>query len=106
YTGEHPQHELTLYVYDGADASFELYEDEGDNYNYEKGQHGTIAFTYEQANGTLTIGECVGKFAGMLKNRVFHVVLVSDQNQVGIDSPQGNRKTVRYRGKSTSIVLK
>lgn len=106
YTGEHPQHELTLYVYDGADASFELYEDEGDNYNYEKGQYGTIAFTYEQANGTLTIGERVGKFAGMLKNRVFHVVLVSDQNQVGIDSPQGNRKTVRYRGKATSIVLK
>lgn len=106
YTGEYPQDELTLYVYDGADASFELYEDEGDNYNYEKGQYSTIAFTYEQASGTLTIGETVGKFAGMLQDRVFHIVLVSDQDQVGIDSSQGNRKTVRYRGKATSIVLK
>lgn len=106
YTGEQPQDELTLYVYDGADASFELYEDEGDNYNYEKGKYSTIAMQYDHVDGRLSIGEAVGAFEGMPKNRVFHIVLVSKQNAKGIDASPGKKKTVSYNGKATYIKLK
>ena len=37
YTSEKPADTITLNIYTGADASFNLYEDEGTNYNYEKG---------------------------------------------------------------------
>lgn len=106
YTGEHPQDELTLYVYDGANASFVLYEDEGDNYNYEKGQYSTIDFTYDHDKGVLSIGAAKGAFPGMLTNRVFHIILVTEQNAVGIDSAKPVRKTVKYRGKAATINLK
>ena len=39
---EKPAELINLYVYQGADASFQLYEDEGTNYNYEKGKYATI----------------------------------------------------------------
>ena len=46
YTDEHPADTISLYVYAGADGHFQLYEDEGTNYNYEKGHYATIDFTY------------------------------------------------------------
>ena len=106
YTNERPQDELTLYVYDGADAFFELYEDEGDNYNYENGNYSTIAIRYDHVDGRLSIGKTVGAFDGMPKKRIFHVVLVSKQNAKGIDASLGKKKTVSYNGKETSIKLK
>ena len=42
YTDEKPADEITLHVYTGADGSFSLYEDEGTNYNYEKGAFSII----------------------------------------------------------------
>ena len=47
-------------MYAGKDGEFTLYEDEGVNYNYEKGQYATIPFTYNDAEGTLTIGDRAG----------------------------------------------
>ena len=37
--------ELEIRIYPGANAEFTLYEDENDNYNYEKGLYSTISFT-------------------------------------------------------------
>ena len=76
YTDERPADLITLYVYDGADGAFTLYEDEGTNYNYERGLFATIAFRYDQAARTLTIGKRHGSFPGMLQQRRFRVVLV------------------------------
>ena len=39
------------------------------NYNYEKGQYATIPFAYNDAEGTLVIGDRTGDFPGMLKER-------------------------------------
>ena len=42
YSNEKPTDPIELRVYRGADGRFTLYEDEGDTYDYEKGQYATI----------------------------------------------------------------
>ena len=44
---EKPADPIELRVYRGADGQFTLYEDEGDGYNYEKGQSATIPICVE-----------------------------------------------------------
>jgi alpha-D-xyloside xylohydrolase len=95
---------ITLYVYGGANGKFTLYEDEGTNYNYEKGQYATIDFSYDDATSTLTIGKRSGQFNGMLKTRTFNVVKVSKDKAVPYNkNTQG--KVVKYDGNSQKITL-
>jgi alpha-D-xyloside xylohydrolase len=70
---------IDLYVFPGQDGRFNLYEDEGTNYNYEKGQYALIPFAYNEAEGTLTIGTRQGEFPGMLKERTFRVIVGKQQ---------------------------
>jgi alpha-D-xyloside xylohydrolase len=77
---------IELRVYRGANGSFTLYEDEGDNYNYETGSYATIPITYNDATGKISIGARSGSFTGMLTNRVFTVVFVSSGH--GNDEPK------------------
>ena len=98
---------IDLYVYAGKDGSYTLYEDEGTNYNYEKGKYATIDFQYDDAQKTLTIGVRKGSFDGMLQKRRFNVVLVSGDNQQGISlakAPKG--KKVKYAGQVVTVKLK
>jgi alpha-D-xyloside xylohydrolase len=74
---------IELRVYTGADGAFTLYEDEGDNYNYESGSYATIPITYNDALKKVTIGTRSGSFTGMLQNRVFTIVFVSSGHGVG-----------------------
>jgi len=67
------QTDLTLKVYTGANGEFTLYEDEGVNYNYEKGAYSTIKFSYDESSGSLTIGDRQGKFQGMPEERTFTI---------------------------------
>lgn len=67
YVSEKPADPIELRVYRGADGAFTLYEDQSDNYNYEKGAFATIPLTWNESSGTLTIGARKGKFPGMLK---------------------------------------
>jgi alpha-D-xyloside xylohydrolase len=68
---------IELRVYPGADGNFTLYEDEGDNYDYESGVYATIPISYSNATGRVTIGARSGSFPGMLTSRTFNVVFVS-----------------------------
>ena len=98
---------IDLYVYAGKDGSYTLYEDEGTNYNYEKGKYAMIDFKYNDAKKTITIAARKGAFDGMLQKRRFNIVLVSDNNQQGISlakAPKG--KMVKYAGKSVTVKLK
>lgn len=70
---------IDLYVYAGKDGSYTLYEDEGTNYNYEKGKYAMIDFKYNDAQKTITIAARKGAFDGMLQKRRFNIVLVSDK---------------------------
>jgi alpha-D-xyloside xylohydrolase len=98
YSTEKPEDPIELRVYAGANGSFTLYEDENDNYNYEKGAYATIPFIWDDAAKTLTIGERAGKFPGMLDTRTFHIVFVSDGHGIGIDPTDQADKTVTYSG--------
>ena len=72
YATEKPADPIELRVYRGADGDFTLYEDENDNYNYEKGVYATIPMHWNDATQALTIGERKGSFPGMLENRAFN----------------------------------
>jgi alpha-D-xyloside xylohydrolase len=100
-----PAELINLYVYEGADATFQLYEDEGTNYNYEKGKYATIDISYDESTKTLTIGKRNGSFKGMLKERRFNVVAVSKDKPVSLDFDHPEGKVVNYSGKEIKVSL-
>jgi alpha-D-xyloside xylohydrolase len=103
YAAEKPADPIELRVYEGADGHFTLYEDQNDTYGYEKGQFATIAFGWDDAKKTLTIGERKGNFPGMLAERTFHIVFVGEGHGAGIDPTATADKTVKYSGQQISV---
>lgn len=104
YSSEKPWDELEIRVYPGADGKFTLYEDEGDNYNYEKGKFSEIQFVWNEADRTLSIAPRKGSYKGMLQHRRFHIVLVDTNSGAG-DQPMQASKSVEYDGKAVKIQL-
>jgi alpha-D-xyloside xylohydrolase len=95
---------LEIRVYEGANGEFTLYEDENDNYNYEKGVYSTISFAWDNTKRSLTIGDRKGAFPGMLANRKFNIVLVGKDKGTGMEiSKDGN--VVVYSGKKILVKL-
>lgn len=103
YTSQKPADPIVLYIYAGADVSFDLYEDEGINYNYEKGEYATIPISYQEASGKLIVGERKGEFPGMLKERTFQIIWVSKDRPVGYSPGRKPMVTIRYNGQRISI---
>lgn len=104
YTTEKQPVNIKIYVYAGKNGSFTLYEDEGVNYNYEKGKYSMIPFIYNDATRSLIIGTREGSFDGMLNKRTFEVVFVNKTNAVGIEK-EIKGKTVSYEGSEIMIKL-
>ena len=104
YSSEKPWNELEIRVYPGANGEFALYEDEGDNSNYEKGKFSEIKFSWDETSHTLTIAPRKGSFKGMLQNRKFHIVLVGANSGAG-NQPMKASKTVDYNGKAVKVSL-
>lgn len=102
YATEKSADPIELRIYPGADGTFELYEDENDNYNYEKGKYAVIPFSWNDKAKTLTIGDRTGTFAGLLKERTFNIVLVNQSAGVGVE-PSKISKTLRYGGKRITV---
>ena len=103
YATEKPADPIELRIYAGADADFVLYEDENDGYNYEKGVYATIPMHWDDASQTLTIGDRVGSFPGMLNDRTFKVVLVGEGHGVDVAPCASPEKSVGYHG--SALVL-
>jgi alpha-D-xyloside xylohydrolase len=103
WSTEKPADPIELRVYRGADGEFTLYEDENDNYNYEKGAHATIAFRWDDAGKVLTIGERQGQFPGMLASRTFRVVFVRENHGVGVAPSEMADKVVQYTGNQIAV---
>ena len=103
WSTEKPADPIELRIYRGANADFTLYEDENDNYNYEKGAYATIPLHWDDAAKTLTIGDRKGQFPGMLESRSFRVVFVRENHGVGINSADEADKVVQYSGKQISV---
>ncbi|MGB8359164.1 MAG: DUF5110 domain-containing protein, partial [Bacteroidales bacterium] len=97
--------DLEIRVYEGANGSFILYEDENDNYNYEKGVLSTITFFWDDAKKVLTINDRKGTFPGMLPERKFNILKVTSDNGTGMDAVQKFNTVVDYKGKKVMIKL-
>jgi alpha-D-xyloside xylohydrolase len=105
YSTEKPADPIELRIYPGADGSFTLYEDENDNYNYEKGVYATIAFHWDDAKRQLRIDARKGTFPGMLKARTFRVVVVGKGRGAGVEVTANPDKVVSYRGEQQEVQL-
>lgn len=84
---------VTVEVYPGKDTAFTLYEDEGDNYNFEKGKSSVIRMEWNEKNQTLTIGKRCGLYEGMPDERTFIV------------KKGTSKKEVRYSGETVKVKM-
>lgn len=97
YIGEKNDEPMEIRIYPGADAEFIYYEDEGDNYNYEKGLYNTILFKWNEKDQRLSIGESTGKFEGYNKNKTFDVAVLRDGKFIS--------KRIKYNGDVLQIKM-
>lgn len=95
YATEKPWDNLVIKVFPGADGKFTLYEDEGDNYNYTKGQYSTIDFTYDRKSGMVTVKDRKGAYPGMLASRKFTIV----------NGATGKSTEINYIGTAVKTIL-
>lgn len=80
YTGLQKECDITLRVYAGNDAEFELYEDEEDNYHYENGAYAWTKFSWKEETKQLSIGQPSGEFEGRVKDRIYQVIVIDKEN--------------------------
>ncbi len=100
-TGEATDGPLEVRIYPGAEGSFDLYDDSGDGYDYERGEHATTPLTWDDASQTLTVGARVGSYPTMPQTRTFNPVVVSGGQGVGIPvTPAAD--AIDYRGDDLS----
>ena len=96
---------LELRIYVGRNADFQLYEDSGDGYAYEKGARTTIQIHWDDHRNVLSIGGRTGEFQGMRTKHTFRIVLVKPGHGTGVGSDTGFDRSVTYDGHSTKIHL-
>ena len=82
-----------------------FYEDEFDNYNYEKGAYTTILMKWDDKERTLTINERKGNYKGMLKNRKFNIILVEPGKGCGDEDSPTFDQSISYKGKQVNVKL-
>jgi len=98
-----PDAPVELHIFPGLDASFELYEDEGDQYNYEDGAFSTIPIHWQDAERQLTLGAVKGKYAGMPEQRIFEIILHDEGSYPANSFLAGQRQTVHFCGQPVVI---
>ncbi len=103
YADQKPAGPIELRIFPGADGRFELYEDEGDTYNYEKGARALIPLRWSEADKTLTIGDREGQYPGMPQEFPLNIVWVSPGHGVGETVEGKPDRIVHYQGKAISV---
>jgi alpha-D-xyloside xylohydrolase len=104
YANQNSSDTLEVRLYKGADGKFELYEDEGDGYNYEKGKYSIISFKWDDKKQRLFIGSMKGSYKAISKSRIFNIVTVDSENGKGL-MPGKKIKTVNYIGNGIKIQI-
>jgi alpha-D-xyloside xylohydrolase len=97
FMDERPDGPYEIRSYCGTDATFTLYEDAGDGYGYEQGGFAIVKFSWSEARGELTIGAREGNFPGLVENREFRLVLISDLGS--------KIKLINYTGGELKILI-
>ena len=103
YTSQNLGGPITLNVYAGADGSFELYDDQGLSYGYERAEFSRIPISWDQASGALTIGARQGSYPGMPASRTFNIRWIDGPNAGASDFGAGGDKTVEYSGQPVTV---
>jgi alpha-glucosidase (family GH31 glycosyl hydrolase) len=104
YAEEKNWDNLDIFIYPGTDTEFVLYEDENDNYNYEKGIYSTIKMKWNDTNQTLTIGTRKGEFPGMLSKRTFRITLLPVGKSIW-SSPDKADRLIVFEGKGINVKM-
>jgi len=105
YATEKPADKIELRIYPGANGEFKFYEDENDNYNYEKGAKAIFNLSYNDKLKQLTISDTKGTFKGMLKKRTFNIVMVNGTHGSNTGTADKTDKSVVYLGKKMVVKL-
>lgn len=105
YATEKPANDIELRIYPGANGEFTFYEDENDNYNYEKGQFATFKLNWNDNKRFLTVTDTKGNFHGMLKQHTFHVVVVNALHGSTGQVADKFDKDFTYKGKAMSVKI-
>jgi alpha-D-xyloside xylohydrolase len=96
FVDEIPGAPYQLRIYPGVDAHFTLYEDAGDGYGYERGEHAYIRINWNNTTRELTIRAREGSYPGMVAERDLHIELIS---------PAPIRSTLHYTGAELRLHL-
>ncbi|MBM6889127.1 DUF5110 domain-containing protein [Bacteroides caecigallinarum] len=86
---------LEVRIYKGTDGEFRLYEDEGDNYNYENDKYGEINMKWDDSAKELILENRRGSFEGMCNSRNIKAVMISSDGVV--------ERNLHYDGKKTVV---
>ncbi|MBW8880163.1 MAG: DUF5110 domain-containing protein, partial [Asticcacaulis sp.] len=106
YASERPDAPITLRVYPGADGAYTLYEDAGEGWGYERGEHALVKMRWNDATRTLALQPRAGSYPGMPARRTFRVVLVGPERGRGLDEDEGDKAvTVVYDGRAAAVRL-
>jgi alpha-D-xyloside xylohydrolase len=105
HTGENKAGDLEIHIYAGADATFTLYEDEGDSYRYEQGAYSTIPFTWNDKQQTLTIGARQATYPGMPVERNLTIVLHRCKTKGRESEVFTLQRPQRYTGDAVTLSL-
>ena len=103
YTAEKPGAPITLFVFTGADGSFDYYEDDGVSYGYERGEFARIPLRYDAAKGTLTIGARSGSYPGMPEKRTFKVRWIKAGGKAPAELDAAADASVEYKGAEITV---
>lgn len=94
---------LEIRVYRGANGSFALYDDAGDGYGYEQGQHSVIRFDWDERTQSLSIGAAAGGYPKMPASRTFKLVFVGEAHGAGAGETATPDQVVTYTGQAMRI---
>jgi alpha-D-xyloside xylohydrolase len=106
YADEKPNGPIELRIYPGANGTFTLYNDEGDNYNYERGAHATTTITWSDADRTVTFSARQGSYPNMPPQTTFHIILVRPSHGTGEAPAAAADQTVTYTGAKLTTAMK
>lgn len=106
YAAEKQDVPQEIRIYRGANGAFALYDDEGDNYDYERREYSTIPLTWNDTTGMLTVGPRHGRFPGMAKKRTFRIVFVDENHGNGGAETEPADKIIQYAGNQVTVQAK
>ncbi len=85
--------ELDLHIFPGADNTFELYEDDGETTDYQRGKYAITRFSFQ--GGKFTIHPAEGDLNVIPASRTYHIHLPGNPEPITFTIPPGQTHTLK-----------